>query len=75
VVEARRTVARFFTGVLARVTVALRALARLAIDAFLTVALRALARDETRAFFTGARKAGTEKAASEFATSFAIFDT
>ena len=73
-VEARVTVAFLRADVLARVTVALRVFARLVIDAFFTPARRAL-RDETRAFFTDARYAGTEKAASDSATSFAIFDT
>ena len=72
---ARVTVAFFLVADLARVTVALRVLARLVIDALRTVALRVFARDDTRAFLTGARYAGTENAASESATSFAIFDT
>ena len=73
-VEARVTVARLRADVLPRVTVVLRFGARLVMDAFFTPARRAL-RDETRALFTGARYAGTEKAASEPATSCAIFDT
>jgi len=71
----RKRLAFLRADVLARVTVALRVFARLAIDAFLTPARRAL-RDETRALFT-ARYAGTAKAASESesASSFAIFVT
>lgn len=74
-VEARLAVAFLAADVRARDAVALRVLARLVMDAFLTVAARFLAREETRAFLTGARYAGTEKAASESATSLAIFET
>jgi hypothetical protein len=77
-VEARFVVAFFAAPVRARVVAALRALARLAMDAFLTEALRALARVETLDFFALAFAfgyVGTAKAASESATSLAILDT